>query len=87
MANFSYYDILQQGLPEDLRVARLVHGVSWTAAVLQNIIITEIGHGTVLFRLFFIITDLQNSCKPPGGIVKGRRDAFSIGVRELTKRL
>ena len=36
MANFSYYDILQQGLPEDLRVARLVHGVSWTAAVLSD---------------------------------------------------
>ena len=36
MANFSYYDILQQGLPEDLRVAWLVHGVSWTAAVLSD---------------------------------------------------
>ena len=36
MANFGYYDILQQGLPEDLRVARLVHGVSWTAAVLSD---------------------------------------------------
>ncbi|MBQ1791874.1 MAG: hypothetical protein II008_16980, partial [Oscillospiraceae bacterium] len=64
-------------------------------ALLQNIIITEICHGTILFLASFgIITDLQDSCKPPGGIAKagptlrtGRREAFSIGVRELTKRL
>lgn len=36
MANFSYYDILQQGLPEELCVRRLVHGISWTAAVLSD---------------------------------------------------
>jgi hypothetical protein len=52
-------------------------------ALLQNIIITEIGHGTVLFRFFFIITDLQDSCKSPRGIANawltlrtGHREGF-----------
>ena len=36
MADTSYYDILRAGLPEALSVARLVHGVSWTAAVLSD---------------------------------------------------
>ncbi len=31
-----YYDILQKGLPDDIKVSRLVHGVSWTAAVLSD---------------------------------------------------
>ena len=36
MADALYYEILRAGLPEGLRVARLVHGVSWTAAVLGD---------------------------------------------------
>ena len=36
MADTAYYTILREGLPEDLRVSRLVHGVSWTAAVLSD---------------------------------------------------
>ena len=36
MASTAYYGILQAGLPEDLYVAELVHGVSWTAAVLSD---------------------------------------------------
>ena len=36
MVGTSYYEILQRGLPEGLTVARLVHGVSWTAAVLSD---------------------------------------------------
>ena len=36
MANTAYYDILLQDLPEDLRVRKLVHGISWTAAVLSD---------------------------------------------------
>jgi len=36
MVSTAYYDILQAGLPEDLYVAELVHGVSWTAAVLSD---------------------------------------------------
>ena len=36
MADFAYYELLLQGLPEGPRVARLVHGVSWTAAVLSD---------------------------------------------------
>ena len=36
MADTSYYEILRGGLPEKLSVARLVHGVSWTAAVLSD---------------------------------------------------
>ena len=31
-----YYDILLQGLPDDLSVCELVHGISWTAAVLSD---------------------------------------------------
>ncbi|MCR5137431.1 MAG: DUF364 domain-containing protein [Oscillospiraceae bacterium] len=31
-----YYEILQSGLPDGLTVRKLVHGVSWTAAVLEN---------------------------------------------------
>ena len=36
MVDLSYYDILQAGLPEDLYVEELVHGISWTAAVLSD---------------------------------------------------
>ncbi len=36
MNRTAYYDILLAGLPGDLSVSRLVHGVSWTAAVLSN---------------------------------------------------
>ena len=36
MSRTAYYDILQKGLPETIRVQRLVHGVSWTAAVLSD---------------------------------------------------
>lgn len=36
MIDRSYYEILQAGLPEDLTVQRLAHGVSWTAAVLSD---------------------------------------------------
>ena len=32
----SYYTILQKNLPDDVRVRRLVHGISWTAAVLDD---------------------------------------------------
>ena len=34
--DLSYYEILRDGLPADLTVAKLVHGVSWTAAVLSD---------------------------------------------------
>ena len=36
MISTAYYDILRKGLPEGLSVERLVHGVSWTAAVLSD---------------------------------------------------
>lgn len=36
MINTSYYEILLAGLPKDLTVQKLVHGISWTAAVLSN---------------------------------------------------
>ncbi len=36
MADTTYYEILQKNLPAALTVARLVHGVSWTAAVLSD---------------------------------------------------
>lgn len=36
MADTLYYEILQADLPGDLRVRELVHGVSWTAAVLSD---------------------------------------------------
>ena len=36
MSRTAYYDILQKGLPETIRVQRLVHGVSWTAATAVN---------------------------------------------------
>lgn len=36
MISTAYYEILQAGLPDDLRVRELVHGVSWTAAVLSD---------------------------------------------------
>ena len=36
MADTLYYELLQEGLPEDLTVSRIVRGVSWTAAVLSN---------------------------------------------------
>lgn len=36
MVSTAYYDILLAGLPEEPRVQRLVHGVSWTAAVLSD---------------------------------------------------
>ncbi|MBR5343238.1 MAG: hypothetical protein IK149_05020 [Oscillospiraceae bacterium] len=36
MAVKDYYDILMRGLPAKLRVERLVHGISWTAAVLSD---------------------------------------------------
>ncbi len=36
MADTRYYEILTEGLPDTLRVERLVHGVSWTAAVLND---------------------------------------------------
>ena len=36
MADLAYYEILQTGLPEDLTVERLIHGISWTAAVLND---------------------------------------------------
>ncbi len=36
MANTAYYDLLMQGLPEAVSVKELVHGVSWTAAVLSD---------------------------------------------------
>ena len=34
--DLSYYEILRDGLPADLTVEKLVHGVSWTAAVLSD---------------------------------------------------
>ena len=34
--DLSYYGILQRGLPEEIIVSRLVHGVAWTAAVLSD---------------------------------------------------
>ncbi len=36
MAATEYYEILQRGLPADLTVRELVHGISWTAAVLSD---------------------------------------------------
>lgn len=36
MADTAYYDILKSGLPDSVFVERLVHGVSWTAAVLGD---------------------------------------------------
>ena len=36
MADTLYYDILREGVPDDLYVQNLVHGVSWTAAVLSD---------------------------------------------------
>jgi hypothetical protein len=36
MANTQYYDILQSYLDPALTVQRIVHGISWTAAVLSN---------------------------------------------------
>ncbi len=36
MALTAYYDILRRGLPDDVRVERFVHGISWTAAVLSD---------------------------------------------------
>ena len=36
MASTLYYDLLIQGLPEAVTVRELVHGVSWTAAVLSD---------------------------------------------------
>ena len=36
MADTQYYDILIKDLPDTLRLERLVHGVSWTAAVLSD---------------------------------------------------
>ena len=36
MISTAYYDILSKGLREDLTVQRLVHGISWTAAVLSD---------------------------------------------------
>ena len=36
MIDTSYYEILLAGLPEDLTVQRLVHVISWTAAVLSD---------------------------------------------------
>jgi len=32
----AFYEILLAGLPRDVRVERIVHGISWTAAVLDN---------------------------------------------------
>ena len=36
MNQTAYYDILLQGLPQDVLVRELVHGISWTAAVLSD---------------------------------------------------
>ena len=36
MVDTSYYEILLSGLPGNLTVQRLVHGISWTAAVLSD---------------------------------------------------
>lgn len=36
MIDTSYYEILQTGLPGDLTVQKLVHGISWTTAVLSD---------------------------------------------------
>ena len=36
MADTAYYDILQSALPDSVFVERLVHGISWTAAVLSD---------------------------------------------------
>ena len=34
MNKTEYYEILRQGLPDTLSVRELIHGISWTAAVL-----------------------------------------------------
>ena len=34
--NTAYYDILLRGIPAELRVSKIVRGISWTAAVLSN---------------------------------------------------
>ena len=34
--DLTYYDILQHGLPEEISVSRLIHGVAWTATVLSD---------------------------------------------------
>ena len=36
MVSTAYYDILQAGLPEGVTVRELIHGISWTAAVLSD---------------------------------------------------
>ena len=36
MINTDYYEIIQSGLPDDITVKELVHGISWTAAVLSD---------------------------------------------------
>ncbi len=36
MNKTEYYDVLQRGLPDTLTVKDLVHGISWTAAVLSD---------------------------------------------------
>ena len=36
MSVTEYYDILLHGLPNDLTVTELIHGISWTAAVLND---------------------------------------------------
>ena len=36
LINTAYYDILLDGIASEARVSRLVHGISWTAAVLED---------------------------------------------------
>ena len=36
MISTAYYEILQDGLPDKIKVNKIIHGISWTAAVLSD---------------------------------------------------
>lgn len=63
MADTAYYDILRRDLPDSLRVARFVHGVAWTAAVLSDGSVGVAMHtaGETVPRMFKSLVDLPLS--------------------------
>ena len=59
MADTLYYELLQEGLPEDLTVSRIVRGISWTAG--EALAGTGSGSSSAPGPL-----GLQRSCRWPG---------------------
>ena len=85
MISTDYYDILLQGIDSRCTVSRLVHGVSWTAAVLSDGSCGVAMHttGDTVPRMYDTLIGLP--LKEAAGAVHGQEQTYSFHHVELAR--